>query len=53
MRQKKSKVARGFKKLNCKYCGTECPKVDVKADRITCFRCVQKLVNGEYLEPKS
>jgi len=38
--------AKGFKKLDCKICGEEVPRVDEKADRVTCWRCVQKLVSG-------
>tara|TARA_Y100000389_G_C17463368_1_gene523462 strand:+ start:1756 stop:1926 length:171 start_codon:yes stop_codon:yes gene_type:complete len=41
-----------FKKMNCKYCGAECPRVDIKATAVTCFRCVNKLVDGENLEIK-
>jgi formylmethanofuran dehydrogenase subunit E len=40
------KRATGFKKLNCKICGEEVPKVDEKADKVTCWECVQKSLRG-------
>jgi hypothetical protein len=39
--------AKGFKKLACKICGDEVPKVDEKADKVTCWQCVQKSLRGE------
>lgn len=41
---------RGYKKLQCKYCDNVCQRVDQKADAVTCFQCVSKLVNGHHLE---
>ena len=46
----KSSNTRGFKKLACKYCGSICDRVDAKADAITCFRCVNKMMRGEVLD---
>ena len=50
---KKSKSApnpRGFKKMQCKYCNNICERVDVNVTAVTCWKCTQKLVNGEVLE---
>jgi len=41
-----------FKQMACKYCGEICPRVDQKATAVTCFRCVNKLVDGQVLEIK-
>ena len=41
---------KGFKKLQCKYCEEICQRVDEKAEAITCYICVSKLVNGQQLE---
>ena len=49
-RPTKSVTPRGFKKLACKYCGSICDRVDAKADAITCFRCVNKMLRGEVLD---
>ena len=49
-RPTKSVTPRGFKKLACKYCGSICDRVDSKADAITCFRCVNKMLRGEVLD---
>lgn len=47
---KRDSFAKGFKKLQCKYCDTVCDRVDVNATAITCWKCTTKLVNGEILE---
>lgn len=49
-RKNTSKTARGFKKLQCKYCENVSGRVDENATAITCWKCTQKLVNGEVLE---
>lgn len=38
---------KSFKSLNCKICGTKVEKVDYKADKVTCWKCVNKLVSGQ------
>jgi ribosomal protein S27E len=43
---------RGFKKLQCKYCDNVCERVDSNATAVTCWKCTQRLVNGEKLEIK-
>lgn len=43
---------RGFKKLQCKYCDNVCERVDSNATSVTCWKCTQRLVNGEKLEIK-
>lgn len=40
--------ALGFKQLACKLCGEIVHKVDIKADAITCSKCVQKELNGGF-----
>ena len=50
MAKKKHIPAKGFKQLRCKYCDHVSDRVDAKADAITCFRCVSKLLRGEHLE---
>jgi hypothetical protein len=50
MRKSKTPVLKGFKKLQCKYCSEICERVDEKADAITCYQCVSKLLRGEHLE---
>ena len=53
MRKSKSKSqSKGFKSMNCKYCGSKCERVDINATAITCWKCTLKLVNGEVLEVK-
>ncbi len=47
---KSAPTPRGFKKLQCKYCENVCERVDEKADAVTCWKCTNKLVNGETLE---
>lgn len=47
---KSSPAPKGFKKLQCKYCEEICQRVDEKAEAITCYKCVSKLVNGQRLE---
>lgn len=49
-RKGKNKPAKGFKRLQCKYCDNVSERVDEKADAITCWKCTMKLVNGEILE---
>lgn len=52
---KKARLApnqRGFKKLQCKYCDNICERVDNNATSVTCWKCTQRLVNGEKLEIK-
>lgn len=41
-----------FKQMGCKYCREICPRVDRNATAVTCFRCVNKLVDGHVLEIK-
>ena len=43
-----TKRALGFKQLACKSCGTIVEKVDLKADAITCSKCVQRELNGGF-----
>jgi hypothetical protein len=43
-----TKRALGFKQLACKLCGTIVEKVDLKADAITCSKCVQRELNGGF-----
>lgn len=52
MKRKKSvtRTPAGYKTLQCKYCENICERVDLKATAITCWKCTQRLVNGEYLE---
>ena len=50
MAKSKTAPAKGFKKLQCKYCNRVCERVDEKADAITCYQCVSKLLRGEHLE---
>ena len=50
MRKSKTTTVKGYKKLQCKYCDHVSDRVDNKADAITCFRCVSKLLHGEHLE---
>jgi hypothetical protein len=50
MRKSKTTHIKGFKRLQCKYCDHVCERVDEKADAVTCYKCVSKLVNGEHLE---
>jgi len=45
-------TARGYKKLQCKYCDNICDRVDINADAITCSICVQKMTEGVVLEPR-
>lgn len=40
--------ALGFKPLACKSCGEIVAKVDLRADSITCSKCVQKELNGGF-----
>ena len=40
--------ALGFKQLACKGCGEIVQKVDLRADAITCSKCVQKELNGGF-----
>lgn len=40
--------ALGFKQLSCKGCGEIVKKVDLRADAITCSKCVQKELNGGF-----
>ena len=47
---KSSSTLRGFKKLRCKYCVNICERVDQNATAVTCWKCTQRLVNGENLE---
>jgi hypothetical protein len=49
-KSKKSIPAKGYKRLQCKYCDHVSERVDVNADAITCYKCVTKLLNGEVLE---
>ena len=48
--KKGNKPPNGFKRLQCKYCDNVSERVDEKASSITCWKCTQKLVNGETLE---
>jgi len=48
--KKGNKPPNGFKRLQCKYCNNVSERVDEKATSITCWKCTQKLVNGETLE---
>ena len=50
MRKKDKQPAKGFKKMQCKYCDNVSERVDEKATAITCWKCTTKLVNGETLE---
>ena len=51
MKNKSRKLGQNsYKKMNCKYCGNVCLRVDFKATAITCFRCVNKLVDGQRLD---
>ena len=43
-------VAKGFKRLQCKYCDNVSERVDENATAVTCWQCTQRLVNGETLE---
>ena len=47
---KNSRVPRGYKKMQCKYCDNICQRVDNNATAITCFECTSKLVAGKHLE---
>jgi len=50
---KRTKAAigpRGYKSLKCKYCNNISERVDNNATAITCWKCTQRLVNGEELE---
>lgn len=47
---KSTQPAKGFKKLQCKYCDNVSERVDEKATAITCWQCTSKLVNGQILE---
>ena len=49
-KSKNNSTPRGYKKLQCKYCDNICERVDAKADAVTCYQCVSKLVNGQHLE---
>ena len=49
---KKSKFPSGYKKLQCKYCNRICDRVDSKAEKITCWECTQRLVDGEILRER-
>lgn len=42
-----SKTQKTFKSLNCKICGTKVEKVDYKAEKVTCWKCVSKLSTGQ------
>ena len=42
-----SKTQKTFKTLNCKICGTKVEKVDYRADKVTCWKCVSKLTSGQ------
>lgn len=42
-----SKMNKSFKSLNCKLCGEKVEKVDYKADKVTCWKCVSKLTTGQ------
>ena len=48
--KKSNKPPNGFKRLQCKYCDNVSERVDEKATSVTCWKCTQKLVNGETLE---
>ena len=50
MAKSKKQLPKGFKRLQCKYCDVVSERVDVNATAVTCWRCTQKLVNGEHLE---
>ena len=50
MAKSRKQPAKGFKRLQCKYCDNVSERVDEKASAVTCWRCTQKLVNGEFLE---
>lgn len=47
---KSSPYARGYKKLQCKYCDNICQRVDINATAVTCWQCTSKLVHGQHLE---
>lgn len=42
-----SKTQKTFKSLNCKICGSKVEKVDYKAEKVTCWKCVSKLSTGQ------
>jgi ribosomal protein S27E len=50
MSKSKHQPAKGFKRLQCKYCENVSERVDEKATAITCWECTQKLVDGKVLE---
>lgn len=49
---KSKKIKSGYKRLQCKYCDNICDKVDDRADKITCWFCTQKLVDGYILRER-
>ena len=49
-KSKSAPSTRGYKKLQCKYCGRISDRVDYHATAVTCWKCTQRLVNGEILE---
>jgi hypothetical protein len=49
-KKEKQVTGKGYKKMNCKYCKSEVDRVDIKATAVTCFRCVNQLVDGVTLE---
>ena len=50
MAKSKRQPAKGFKRLQCKYCDNFAERVDVNATAVTCWQCTQKLVDGQTLE---
>jgi len=50
---KNSPYARGYKKLQCKYCDNICQRVDINATAVTCWQCTSKLVHGQHLEVRN
>jgi ribosomal protein S27E len=40
----------GYKILQCKYCGNDVDRVDSRSTAVTCYRCVNRMVDGEILE---
>ena len=50
MAKSKRQPAKGFKRLQCKYCDVVSERVDVNATAVTCWQCTQKLVDGQTLE---